>query len=129
MTAPGALLDGVAAPAPSVSGNELTFATGSLAEGLHVLSGELVDASGNRTPFRVAITIESTPAGRSAAGGEVGVPVRRRRPSSAAGQLATVQLPASAWPAIPGPKDFLVLRVDPILPTAGLASRLAAGSR
>ena len=127
MIAPGALLDGVAAPAPSVSGNELTFATGSLAEGLHVLSGELVDASGNRTPFRVAITIESTPQADRP-------PVEKSASPSAtttlvaAGQLATVQLPASAWPAIPGPKDFLVLHVDPILPTAGLASRLAAGS-
>ena len=127
VTAPGALLDGVAAPAPSVAGNELTFATGSLAEGLHVLSGELVDASGNRTPFRVAITIESTPQADRP-------PVEKSASPTAtttlvaAGQLATVQLPASAWPAIPGPKDFLVLHVDPILPTAGLAPRLAAGS-
>ena len=46
----------------------------------------------------------------------------------APGQLATVRLPASAWPAIPGAKDFLVLRVDPTLPSAALAPRLAPGS-
>ena len=59
VTAPGALLDGGAAPAPAVSGNQLTFPTGSLADGLHVLSGELEDVSGTRIPFRVAVTIES----------------------------------------------------------------------
>ncbi len=60
VTAPGALLDGAAAPAPVAAGNQLTFPTGSLADGLHVLSGELEDASGTRIPFRVAVTIEST---------------------------------------------------------------------
>ncbi len=127
VTAPGALLDGVAAPAPSVSGNQLTFATGSLAEGLHVLSGELVDASGNRTPFRVAVTIESTPQADRPPVEKSASPTATTT-LEAPGQLATVQLPASAWPAVPGPKDFLVLHVDPILPAAALAPRLAAGS-
>ena len=128
VTAPGALLDGVAAPAPTISGNQLTFATGALSEGLHVLSGELEDASGNRTPFRVAVTIESTPqpdrppVEKSAS--PTGTTVLE-----APGQLATVSLPASAWPALPGPKDFLVLHVDPLVPSAGLAPRLAAGSQ
>jgi len=40
VTAPGALLDGVPAPAPAASGSTLTFATGALSDGLHVLSGE-----------------------------------------------------------------------------------------
>ena len=128
VTAPGALLDGVAAPVPTISGNQLTFATGALSEGLHVLSGELEDASGNRTPFRVAVTIESTPqpdrppVEKSAS--PTGTTVLE-----APGQLATVSLPASAWPALPGPKDFLVLHVDPLVPSAGLAPRLAAGSQ
>ena len=60
VTAPGVLLDGGAAPAPAVSGNQLTFPTGLLADGLHVLAGELEDASGTRIPFRVAVTIESS---------------------------------------------------------------------
>ena len=126
VTAPGALLDGAPAPAPTISGNQLTYATGALSEGLHVLSGELVDASGNRTPFRVAVTIESTPQPDRPPVEKSASPTGTTT-LEAPGQLATVQLPATAWPTIPGPKDFLVLRVDPILPTAALAPKLAAG--
>ena len=61
VTAPGALLDGLPAPVPTASGSTLTFSTGALTDGLHVLSGELEDVSGTRTAFRVAVTIESTP--------------------------------------------------------------------
>ena len=125
--APGALLDGAPAPAPTVSGNQLTFATGALADGLHVLSGELEDAGGIRTPFRVAVTIESTPAPDRPPVEKSASPTAMTT-LEAPGQLATVRLPASAWPAIPGAKDFLVLRVDPTLPSAALASRLAPGS-
>ncbi len=46
----------------------------------------------------------------------------------APGQLATLRMPASAWPALHGPKDFLVVRVDPTPPTASLAPRLEAGT-
>ena len=112
VTAPGALLDGAAAPAPSISGNQLTFATGALADGLHVLSGELEDASGTRVPFRVAVTIESTPSSDPP-------PVERSITSSGdwtltvPGGLVTVRMPQSAWPTPPTPQDFiLVLRVD-----------------
>ena len=61
VTAPGALLDGIAAPAPTISGSTLTFADRHALDGLHVLSGELEDASGTRTMFRVAVSIESAP--------------------------------------------------------------------
>ena len=112
MTAPGALLDGAAAPAPTISGNQLTFATGALADGLHVLSGELEDASGTRVPFRVAVTIESTPSADPP-------PVERSVTSSGdwtltvPGGLVTVRMPQSAWPTPPTPQDYiLVLRVD-----------------
>ena len=112
VTAPGALLDGAAAPAPSISGNQLTFATGALADGLHVLSGELEDASGTRVPFRVAVTIESTPSADPP-------PVERSITSSGdwtltvPGGLVTVRMPQSAWPTPPTPQDYiLVLRVD-----------------
>ncbi len=128
MTAPGALLDGAAAPAPGISGNELTFATGALANGLHVLSGELQDASGNRTPFRVAITIESSPLPDRPPVEKSASPTASTT-LEAAGQLATLTVPASAWPAVPAASDFLVLRVDPLLPSAALAPRLAAGSQ
>jgi hypothetical protein len=112
VTAPGALLDGAPAPAPTSSGSTLTFATGSLSDGIHVLSGELEDASGTRTAFRVAITIESTPSADPP-------PVERSITSagdwtmSIPGGLVTVKMPQSAWPTPPTPQDYiLVLRVD-----------------
>ncbi|MDQ3066537.1 MAG: Ig-like domain-containing protein, partial [Actinomycetota bacterium] len=112
VTAPGALLDGVAAPAATASGNELTFATGALADGLHVLSGELEDASGTRTRFRVAVTIDSSPS-------DDPPPIERSITSSGSwtitvpGGLVTVNMPEGAWPTPPTPEDYiLVLRVD-----------------
>ena len=112
VTAPGTLLDGAAAPAPVSSGNQLTFPTGGLADGLHVLSGELEDASGTRVPFRVAVTVESTPSADPP-------PVERSITSSGdwtltvPGGLVTVRMPQAAWPTPPTPQDYiLVLRVD-----------------
>ena len=112
VTAPGALLNGVAAPAPTISGSTLTFATGSLPDGLHVLSGELEDASGTRSQFRVAVSIQNVPTSdpppveRSiTAGGDFTVTLP--------GGLVTVKMPAGAWPTPPTPQDYiLVLRVD-----------------
>ena len=132
VTAPGALLDGGAAPAPAVSGNQLTFPTGALADGLHVLSGELEDASGTRIPFRVAVTIESVV-------GADRPPVElSARPSGAStlvapGGLADRDLTGAAWPSRPSPADFLVLHLDlsppaPVL-GMGLARRARSSSR
>jgi hypothetical protein len=112
VTAPGATLDGAPAPAPTVSGSTLTYATGALADGIHVLAGELEDAAGLRRPFRVAVTIESTPAADPP-------PVERSITSTGdwtltvPGGLVTVRVPQAAWPTPPTPQDFiLVLRVD-----------------
>ena len=79
VTITGALLDGGAAPAPSISGTTITFATGSLADGVHVLAGRLEDASGTSRPFRVAVTIESTPGPTACRSRRA---CRTRRPSS-----------------------------------------------
>jgi hypothetical protein len=77
-----------------------------------VLEGELVDAGGARTPFRVAVTIESTPSADPP-------PVERSITSSGdwtltvPGGLVTVRMPQSAWPTPPTPQDYiLILRVD-----------------
>jgi methionine-rich copper-binding protein CopC len=51
------VLDG-AAIAPEISGTRLTFATGSLPQGRHELSGTLEDAVGNSTAFRLGFTIK-----------------------------------------------------------------------
>ena len=126
VTVSGALLDGGAAPVPSIAGRTITFATGALADGLHVLSGWLEDASGTRTPFRVAVTIESAP-------GSDRPPVEKSTsPTSttlltAAGSLATVALPGGGWPTAPSPDDFLVVRVDPSPPTPSVAPGLVPG--
>ena len=112
VTAPGALLDGVAAPAPTISGSTLTFATGSLPDGINVLSGELEDASGNRSVFRVAVTIDSVPSSDPP-------PIERSITATAGwtvtlpGGLVTVTMPVGAWPTPPTPQDYiLVLRID-----------------
>ena len=127
VTAPGALLDGAAAPAPAVSGNQLTFATGALADGLHVLSGELEDASGTRIPFRVAVTIESAvgadrpPVELSARAGGASTLV-------APGSLAAATMPGAAWPSLPTPTDFMVLRVD-LAPPHRCSARASSPAR
>ena len=112
VTAPGALLDGIAAPAPTISGSTLTFPTGSLSDGLHVLSGELEDASGTRAMFRVAVSIQNVPTSDPP-------PVERSITSTGdftvtlPGGLVTVKMPHGAWPTPPTPQDYiLVLRVD-----------------
>jgi hypothetical protein len=123
----GVLLDGGPAPAPAIAGNQLTFSTGSLADGLHVLFGWLEDASGTRTPFRVAVTVESSPLpdrppvemsmGRSSTTAVV-----------AAGSLATVTVAPPAWPAGAAPEDFLVVNVDPAPTPLSLGAGLQPSS-
>ena len=94
-----------------------------------MLSGELEDASGTRTPFRVAVTIESTPLPNRPPVEKSASPTAMTT-LEAPGQLATVRMPASAWPTpLPAAQDFLVLRVDPELPSAAMAPRLAPGSQ
>ena len=121
VTAPGTTLDGSPAPAPAIAGNELTFATGALADGLHVLAGELEDPSGTRVPFRVSFTVVSSPTADPP-------PVERNVTSSGdwtltvPGGLVTVRMPQGAWPTPPTPQDYiLVLRVDAGPAGAGFA--------
>ena len=100
-TAPGACST-APPPRPPSPATSSPSPTGGLADGLHVLSGELEDASGTRVPFRVAVTIESTPR-----------PIRRRSSAASSssgdwtltvpGGLVTVRMPQSAWPLPPTP--------------------------
>ncbi len=128
VTAVGALLDGVAAPAPVVSGSRLTFPTGALADGLHVLSGRFQDASGTTAPFRVAVTIESTPADDRAPVEKSASPDQTTLTTSA-GALATVSVPPAAWPQRPSFEDFLVVRVDPSPALPSIGPSLAPASQ
>ena len=122
MTAPGALLDGIAAPAPTISGSTLTFPTGSLSDGLHVLSGELEDASGTRSLFRVAVSIQNVPTSdpppveRSITaggdftvtlpGGLVSVRMPRGRVADAARRRRTTSSCSASTPARPAPASY-----------------------
>jgi hypothetical protein len=124
----GAQLDGAPAPAPAISGTTVTFSTGPLADGLHVLSGRLQDGSGTSAPFRVAVTIEGTPAADRP-------PVEKSAASlhqtvvTSAGSLGTVVVPPAAWPQRPSPEDFLVVRIDPSPALAAFSPSLAPGSQ
>ena len=124
----GALLDGGAAPAPAISGTTITFATGALPDGLHVLSGRLEDASGTQTPFRVAVTVESAP-GADRPPVEKSMSASSTTTLTAAGALATVSLAPAAWPASPSAEDFLVVRVDPAPPAPSVAPGLVPGGQ
>jgi hypothetical protein len=127
VVATGVLLDGAPAPAPTVSGSTLRFSTGALSQGLHVLSGRLEDAGGSSRPFRIAVTIESTP-------GPDRPPVERSASPTeqtvvtSAGALATADLGPPAWPTRPSAEDFIVVRVDPTPPLPAVAPRLASGT-
>ncbi len=124
----GGTLDGAPAPAPSISGTTLTFATGSLSDGLHVLSGRLEDASGTSAPFRVAVTIESAPAADRPPVEKSATPDQTTVVTSA-GSLGTVSVPAAAWPPPPTAEDFLVVRIDPSPALAAFSPSLAPGSQ
>ncbi|HWG56720.1 MAG TPA: PASTA domain-containing protein, partial [Gaiellaceae bacterium] len=114
-------------PAPTISGNTITYATGALPNGLHVLFGWLRDASGTQTPFRVAVTVESAPmADRPAV--EKSIDPQTTTSVVATSGLATVTVPPSAWPPAPTPADFLVFSVDPEPALPSLGFGLAPGS-
>ena len=53
-----AMLDGSAAPAPTVVGNLVTY-TQAFSDGPHTLAGELEDLAGNRQPIRIHFTVWS----------------------------------------------------------------------
>ncbi|HEY8102924.1 MAG TPA: Ig-like domain-containing protein, partial [Gaiellaceae bacterium] len=127
VTVIGALLDGAAAPAPAVSGTTLTFATG-LSDGLHVLSGELEDASGARIPFRVAVTIESAP-GADRPPVELSARASADSTLTAPSSLASVTLPPAAWPTRPTASDFVVLRIDLSPPPPSVGPGLLPGTQ
>ena len=106
----GATIDGVAAPAPAVAGNTVTY-TQSFSAGPHTLAGELEDLAGNRQPIRVHFTTWST----------VTADYPYVEKNSNAGQAmalrstsdtTTLTVPAGAWTGAPA-GDWLVVRIDP----------------
>jgi hypothetical protein len=105
-----ATLDGVAAPAPLVSGATVTF-TSTFDDGPHTLAGELEDLAGNRTPVLIHFTVWNLAA--------ADYPwVEKNSFATVAMTLAATNgdadfsVPAGAWSGAPA-GDWLVVRVDP----------------
>jgi hypothetical protein len=118
-----ATLDGVAAPAPLVSGATVTF-TSTFDDGPHTLAGELEDLAGNRTPVLIHFTVWNLAA--------ADYPwVEKNSFASVAMTLAATNgeadfsVPAGAWSGAPA-GDWLVVRVDP-RPQATVSGGFEAG--
>jgi hypothetical protein len=106
-TPSGVTLDGASTVAPVVSGTNITYNTGALPYGLHVLAGTLTDSSGKSGPFRIAFTVWS---------GSGAPPVTQGNTSSSgsttitsADGFATVTVPAGALPT--SSSDWIVIQL------------------
>ncbi len=112
----GAEIDGGAAPAPSISGDTVTY-TMSFSPGPHMLAGELEDLAGNRQPIRVHFTTWT--------GTTADYPYVEKNSFSGSSMslrstsdTTTVTVPAGAWTGAPA-GDWLVLRIDPQAASGG----------
>jgi hypothetical protein len=106
----GAEIDGSPAPAPSISGDTVTY-TYSFAPGPHLLTGELEDLAGNRQPIRIHFTTWT--------GATADYPYVEKNSYAAAtmslrsaSDTTTVTVPAGGWAGAPA-GDWLVVRIDP----------------
>ncbi len=115
-------LDGVTIAAPVISGSHVTFNTGALAPGLHILSGTLRELAGKLTPFQVHVTVQPTVSATPGAAPSVEKNSTPDQPTTVttADNGITVTMPAGAWPNAGGTgnNDWIVLRVDPSQPPA-----------
>ena len=112
---------------PTVSGTAITVNAGSFASGPHVLEGLLVDGAGKRAHFRVAFTIPTS--GSDAPYVEKNTSPTAATTVTAVGGTASVTMPSGAYtPQAAGTdgNDWLVLRVDPILPPTSPGDGLSA---
>jgi hypothetical protein len=105
-----ATVDGSPAPAPTVAGSLVTYAT-AFADGPHTLEGELEDLAGNRRPIALHFTVWSLAA--------ADYPwIEKNSFASLAMTLpatngdADISVPAGAWSGAPA-GDWLVVRIDP----------------
>jgi hypothetical protein len=105
-----ARLDGSPLPAPTISGQTVTYTT-ALSDGPHTLAGELEDLAGNRTPIRLHFTVWSLATHdypyvekNSFAASTMSV--------RSASDTTTVTIRAGSWTGAPA-GDWLVVRVDP----------------
>jgi hypothetical protein len=108
-TATNVTLDGAGTVAPVVTGTHILYNTGALSAGLHVLAGNLMDAAGRASAFRVHFTV--WPQGSSGAP----PPVAGNTGPGGSGAIttpdgfATVTMPAGAYAA--SGNDWIVLKI------------------
>ena len=121
-----AKLDGLTV-ALTISGTSITVNSGNLPSGPHVLEGLLVDNAGKRAHFRVAFTIPTS--GSDAPYVEKNTSPDSSTTLSAVGGSASVTMPSGSYTAQPAGtdgNDWLVLRLDPILPPTSPGLGLSA---
>jgi hypothetical protein len=118
-------LDGGATVAPVLSGTNIDYGTGPLAQGAHTLAGELQDSTGKKAPFRVHFTVWT------AGGSTPAPPVSKNTAASSATTVqsadgfAAATMPAGAWSA--SGSDWIVLRITPLAAPTGLTNGFASG--
>jgi hypothetical protein len=120
----GVTLDGNATVVPVVNGTNIDYGTGALGVGPHTLAGELQDAAGKKAPFRVHFTVWT-------ASSSLAPPVNKNTTTGAATTVdsadgwASATMPAGNWSSPSG--DWIVLRITPLAPPAGLTNGFGAG--
>jgi hypothetical protein len=125
VTMNGVTLDGAATAPPVVTGNRVAYPTGALADGPHTLAGELEDAAGKRTPFRLHFTVWS------GAGADAPYVEKNTQPWATVTLTSSNGLARATMPADPqgGGGDWLVLRVDPSPAPAAVAAGMVPASQ
>src|SRR5207302_909496 len=115
-------LGGAPTVAPVVTGTTIDYGTGALPVGPHTLAGQVQDAAGKTSPFRIHFTVY-------ASGGST--PYVEKNTSSAspatvtsADGFASATMPAGAWSST---TDWIVLRIAPTAAPSGLTNGFGPG--
>jgi hypothetical protein len=124
VTLNGVTLDGQSTVAPVISGTRVDYNTGALGVGPHTLAGELQDASGKKTPFRVHFTVWSS-SGSLAPYVEKNTSDSSSTTVDSADAFASATMPSGAWSGSGG--DWIVLRIAPMAAPTGLTNGFAPG--
>jgi hypothetical protein len=123
VTPVGVTLDGGATVAPVVSGTHVDYNTGALGLGPHTLAGELQDAAGKKTPFRIHFSIYTS-------GTAPYVEKNTSRSASttldSTDHFGSVTMPSGAWPA--SGNDWIVVRIAPTPAPTALTNGFGPGS-
>jgi len=111
-------LDGLATVAPTITGTHADFATGALSDGPHTLSGTLTDASGKTSSLLLHFTIYSAGSSTTIPYVEKNTSLTNETTLTAPGGGTSVTMPSNAWSPTMNPGDWLVLKIEPRVPTS-----------